>query len=128
MDIGHWAMDNGHWTIYVKYVVSRWVCHLNEHIHIYCFRSNLWPGAFVFGLDRKFENLYVGWGHKYTVDNYSPTAPPPTQEEYPSGAEVSHHQYHVTHITSSVSLQLSSTCALRFIKARTTLYFGCCFR
>jgi len=51
-------------------------------------RSNLWPGAFVFGLDKKFENLYIGWGHKYTAENYSPPAPPTTQEEYPSGAEV----------------------------------------
>lgn len=23
-------------------------------------RSNLWPGACVFGLDKKFENLYIG--------------------------------------------------------------------
>jgi len=51
-------------------------------------RSNLWPGGFVFGLDKKFENIYIGWGHKYTADNYSPPAPPATQEEYPSGAEV----------------------------------------
>lgn len=51
-------------------------------------RSNLWPGACVFGLDKKFENLYIGWGHKYTAENYSPPAPAATQEEYPSGAEV----------------------------------------
>jgi len=51
-------------------------------------RSNLWPGSYVFGLDKKFENLYIGYGHKYTAENYSPPAPPATQEEYPSGAEV----------------------------------------
>jgi len=51
-------------------------------------RSNLWPGAFTFGLEKKFENLYIGWGHKYTAESYSPPAPPATQEEYPSGVEV----------------------------------------
>ena len=37
---------------------------------------------------RKFENIYVGWGLKYSADNYSPPVPPATQEEYPSGPEV----------------------------------------
>lgn len=23
-------------------------------------RSNLWPGSYVFGLEKKFENLYIG--------------------------------------------------------------------
>jgi radial spoke head protein 4A len=29
-------------------------------------RSNLWPGAFAFGVEKKFENVYIGWGHKYS--------------------------------------------------------------
>lgn len=37
---------------------------------------------------RKFENLYIGWGHKYSPDNFNPTLPPPVQQEYPSGLEI----------------------------------------
>ena len=37
---------------------------------------------------RKFENVYVGWGQKYSSENYSPPAPPIPQEEYPSGPEI----------------------------------------
>ncbi|XP_074648138.1 radial spoke head protein 4 homolog A-like [Tubulanus polymorphus] len=50
--------------------------------------SNLWPGAHAFGVDKKFENIYVGYGHKYSAENYSPTPPPPIQDEYPSGPEI----------------------------------------
>ncbi|XP_022094680.1 radial spoke head protein 4 homolog A-like isoform X2 [Acanthaster planci] len=51
-------------------------------------QSNLWPGAFAFGTDKKFENVYLGWGHKYSPENYSPPPPPPVQEEFPSGPEI----------------------------------------
>ena len=37
---------------------------------------------------RKFENIYVGWAQKYSAESYNPPIPPPTQEEYPSGAEI----------------------------------------
>lgn len=47
-------------------------------------RSNLWPGAFAFGHEKKFENVYLGWGHKYSSDNYSPPPTAPILEEYPS--------------------------------------------
>lgn len=50
--------------------------------------SNLWPGGHCFAVDRKFENVYVGWGQKYSSENYSPPAPPVPQEEYPSGPEI----------------------------------------
>eukprot|EP00794_Sanderia_malayensis_P020102 gene20102-22073_t len=50
--------------------------------------SNLWPGAHAYCVDRKFENIYVGWGQKYNAENYSPPVPPATQEEYPSGPEI----------------------------------------
>ncbi|EDO48571.1 predicted protein [Nematostella vectensis] len=50
--------------------------------------SNLWPGAHAFALERKFENIYVGWGQKYAADNYSPPPPPVPQEEYPSGPDI----------------------------------------
>lgn len=42
---------------------------------------------FVFFL-RKFDNIYLGWGHKYSPDNYIPPLPPPVQAEYPSGPEI----------------------------------------
>ncbi|PIK38778.1 putative radial spoke head protein 4-like A-like [Apostichopus japonicus] len=51
-------------------------------------QSNLWPGAFAFGTEKKFENVYLGYGHKYSPDNYSPPPPPAVQEEYPSGPEI----------------------------------------
>ena len=38
--------------------------------------------------DRKFENVYVGTGHKYSLDNYSPPSPSSMLFEFPSGPEV----------------------------------------
>jgi len=35
-----------------------------------------------------FENIYVGWGHKYSALNYSPPAVVPVQSEYPPGPEI----------------------------------------
>ena len=37
---------------------------------------------------RKFENVYIGWGHKYGSENYSPPPPPAVQEEFPSRPEI----------------------------------------
>ncbi|KAM5327606.1 radial spoke head protein 4 homolog A [Glossophaga mutica] len=51
-------------------------------------RSNLWPGAYTFCNGKKFENLYIGWGHKYSPDSYTPPVPPPVCQEYPSGPEL----------------------------------------
>ncbi|XP_071961999.1 radial spoke head protein 6 homolog A-like [Antedon mediterranea] len=51
-------------------------------------QSNLWPGAYAFGTEKKFENVYIGSGHKYLPDNYSPPPPPPVEEEFPSGPEI----------------------------------------
>ncbi|KAM5283238.1 radial spoke head protein 4 homolog A isoform 2-T2 [Hipposideros larvatus] len=51
-------------------------------------RSNLWPGAYAFCNGKKFENLYIGWGHKYSPDSYTPPVPPPVCQEYPSGPEI----------------------------------------
>ncbi|XP_073405449.1 radial spoke head protein 6 homolog A-like isoform X2 [Dendrobates tinctorius] len=52
-------------------------------------RSNLWPGAYTISSPKKFENIYFGWGMKYSPEGYSPPAPPPPQLEYPSGPEIS---------------------------------------
>lgn len=34
---------------------------------------------------RKFENIYFGWGHKYSPERHSPALPPAAQAEFPSG-------------------------------------------
>ncbi|NXE39374.1 RSH4A protein, partial [Ptilorrhoa leucosticta] len=48
-------------------------------------QSNRWPGAYAFASGRKFENVYFGWGHKYSPESHTPALPPPAQAEYPSG-------------------------------------------
>lgn len=62
-----------------------------EHAVAYV-RSNLWPGAYAYATGKKFENIYIGWGLKYAGDGYSPHVPPPPQNEYPSGPEVTEAQ------------------------------------
>lgn len=37
---------------------------------------------------RKFENIYFGWGHKYSPESHTPALPPPVQVEYPSVPEI----------------------------------------
>ncbi|XP_046605104.1 radial spoke head protein 6 homolog A [Neodiprion virginianus] len=51
-------------------------------------RSNLWPGAFAFATGKRFANLYIGWGHKFTVYNYTPPSMPLVQDQYKIGPEV----------------------------------------
>jgi len=51
-------------------------------------KSNTWPGACAYGFDKKFENVYIGFGHKYSSENYSPPPPPPVFEEYTTDLEV----------------------------------------
>ncbi|KAM7410668.1 hypothetical protein PAMA_001891 [Pampus argenteus] len=51
-------------------------------------RSNLWPGAYAYACGNKFENIYIGWGLKYSGQGYSPPVPPLPQKEYPSGPEI----------------------------------------
>ena len=36
---------------------------------------------------RKFENVYIGYGHKYLPENYNPPETAPIQEEYVSSVE-----------------------------------------
>ena len=33
----------------------------------------------------KFENVYIGWGLKYSPTAFNPLLPPTVQEEFPSG-------------------------------------------
>jgi radial spoke head protein 4A len=51
-------------------------------------KSNLWLGATSFSNGKRFENVYIGFGLKYNADNYSPPIPPPFQNEYQVGPEI----------------------------------------
>ncbi|KAK7112532.1 radial spoke head protein 6 homolog A-like [Littorina saxatilis] len=53
-------------------------------------QSVIWPGAVAVATDngRFFENLYVGWGHKNSPDNFEPSQPEPPMDEFPTGPEV----------------------------------------
>ena len=37
---------------------------------------------------RHFENVYIGWGHKYLAETFNPVLPPDTQVEFPVGPEI----------------------------------------
>ncbi|CAF3267805.1 unnamed protein product [Rotaria socialis] len=45
-------------------------------------RSNLWPGAYAFARGMIWENIYVGFGHKYSTTDYRPELPPLPANEY----------------------------------------------
>ncbi|ESO94242.1 hypothetical protein LOTGIDRAFT_118662 [Lottia gigantea] len=72
--------------------MSPWTPKLSSNIipqySIAVMHSNLWPGAHAFAFEKKFENIYIGYGHKYAQDNFSPVPPPAVQEEFPSGPEI----------------------------------------
>ncbi|CAF0802483.1 unnamed protein product [Didymodactylos carnosus] len=51
-------------------------------------RSNLWPGAYAFARGMIWENLYVGWGHKYAMTDYGPQLPPEPAAEYADGPDI----------------------------------------
>lgn len=38
--------------------------------------------------NRKFENIYIGWGLKFLGEAFNPAMPPPPEPEYPSGPEI----------------------------------------
>ncbi|XP_005413874.1 PREDICTED: radial spoke head protein 6 homolog A [Chinchilla lanigera] len=67
---------------------TRLSCSLSQQYSVAVVRSNLWPGAYAFASGKKFENLYVGWGHKYSPDNFNPALPAAIQQEYASGPEI----------------------------------------
>ncbi|XP_069314056.1 radial spoke head protein 6 homolog A [Eulemur rufifrons] len=67
---------------------ARLSCTLCPQYSVAIVRSNLWPGAYAYASGKKFENIYIGWGHKYSPDNFNPALPAPIQHEYPSGPEI----------------------------------------
>eukprot|EP00117_Sycon_ciliatum_P014925 scpid29995/ scgid14989/ Radial spoke head protein 4 homolog A; Radial spoke head-like protein 3 len=44
--------------------------------------SNIWPGAYTAGNTKDFDSIYVGYGHKYEVEPFSPAFPPHPEPEY----------------------------------------------
>ncbi|KAK9398760.1 radial spoke head protein 6A-like [Crotalus adamanteus] len=62
--------------------------HLVPQYALAVLQANLWPGAYSFAIGRKFDNIYIGWGHKYSPENFNPSLPPPVQSEYIIGPEV----------------------------------------
>ncbi|KAL1770333.1 radial spoke head protein 4-like A [Sigmodon hispidus] len=72
--------------------IPSWTARLSSNLipqyAVAVLRSNLWPGAYAFSNGKKFENFYIGWGHKYSVENYTPPGLPPVYQEYPSGPEI----------------------------------------
>ncbi|KAJ8275671.1 hypothetical protein COCON_G00074230 [Conger conger] len=70
-----------------------WSCKMSSTLipqfAIAVLRSNLWPGAYAYATgNRKFENIYIGWGMKFVGEGYTPPMPPAPQREYPSGEEI----------------------------------------
>lgn len=39
-------------------------------------------------ISRKFENIYIGWGLKYSARSFNPSLPPAVQDEFPIGADI----------------------------------------
>lgn len=73
--------DNMPWTIRLSQMY-------NPKNVMIVVKSNIWPGSLSFSIQNIHDNLYVGWGHKYTNGNYSPIAIPIIQQEYNIGPEV----------------------------------------
>ncbi|XP_066121424.1 radial spoke head protein 6 homolog A [Saccopteryx bilineata] len=67
---------------------ARLSCSLCPQYSVAIVRSNLWPGAYTYAVGKKFENIYIGWGHKYSPENFNPPLPALTQQEYSHGPEI----------------------------------------
>lgn len=51
-------------------------------------QSHAWPGSFAFSKDMICDNIYIGYGLKYSLRNYAPPAMPQVAMEFPFGAEI----------------------------------------
>ncbi|XP_057294348.1 radial spoke head protein 4 homolog A-like [Hydractinia symbiolongicarpus] len=49
---------------------------------VFVARSNIWPGAYAFAKGEFYENVYIGWGKKYSSKCFNPFCPPPAFGEY----------------------------------------------
>ncbi|CAG9803440.1 unnamed protein product [Chironomus riparius] len=73
-------------------IISPWTIRLSDAFvesPLVLLQSNIWSGAFTFVKDRICDNIYIGFGCKYTSLNYSPTSfLPQVEMEYPHGEDV----------------------------------------
>ncbi|XP_065833618.1 radial spoke head protein 6 homolog A-like [Oscarella lobularis] len=71
---------------------SAWTVGLSTNLGtqyaIAAIQSNRWPGSHAFAIDRKFENVYIGWGLKYQSGGFQPAIPGKCQSEYPMGEDI----------------------------------------
>ncbi|CAH8502209.1 unnamed protein product [Heterobilharzia americana] len=67
---------------------TRITSQLVPHYAFAVLSSNVWPGAHALAQGKYFENIYIGWGLKYTGMNFNPQLMPKPFEEFPSGLEI----------------------------------------
>ncbi|XP_043473694.1 radial spoke head protein 6 homolog A [Leptopilina heterotoma] len=67
---------------------SRQSSQFQQNISIAIVRSNVWPGAFTFALNKRLINLYVGFGNKKYANNFMPPLLPKVQDQYNIAPEV----------------------------------------
>ncbi|XP_037069970.1 radial spoke head protein 6 homolog A-like [Pollicipes pollicipes] len=53
-------------------------------------RSTLWPGSVAFSDGKRFDNFYIGNGHKFSSANYGPEAPPGRDLCFPPSQDIKH--------------------------------------
>ena len=71
-----------------------WVARMSSHLSsvhaLAVVRSTLWPGAVAFCDGKKFDNFYVGTGHKFSSVNFSPEPPPGRDVCFPPNQDINH--------------------------------------
>lgn len=62
-----------------------WIRVVNKKMAVV--KSLNWPGAYAVGDGKRFVNIYVGLGTKYSKTPYTPAAPQPLQQEFKNDEE-----------------------------------------
>ena len=74
--------------------MAAWVARMSSHLSsvhaLAVLRSTLWPGAVAFCNGKKFDNFYIGTGHKFSSANYSPEPPPGRDVCFPPHQDINH--------------------------------------
>ena len=58
---------------------------------------------------RTFDNVYIGWGLKYSAVPFNPELPPPVQQEVPAGPHTHTHTHTHTHISRNAGPDVTET-------------------
>lgn len=64
---------------------------LMSELAVLLLRSNVWPGAYTYYSGKSYENVYIGYGQKYSTRHYAPILPVAHPEEYPYGPDIAEH-------------------------------------